>query len=67
MRSHAEGRAEFFKIVRGHFREQAGQMVQLVQTFVFTKMLRKLRQDAAEVIAGNKNFLVAYAVHADVL
>ena len=67
MRPHAEGRAEFLKIVRGHFREQAGQMVQLVQTFIFPEGAGKLRQDAAEVIAGDEDFLIAYAVHADLL
>ena len=67
MRPHAEGRAEFLKIVRGHFREQAGQMVQLVQTFIFPETARKLREDAAEVIAGDEDFLIAYAVHADLL
>lgn len=42
-------------------------MVQLVQTFIFTETLLEFRQLAAEVIAGDEDFLIPYAVHADFL
>ena len=67
MRTHAEGRLEFCKVIRGELREQAGQMVQLVQAFIFPQGALELRQNAANVIAGDKNFFIPYAVHADVL
>ncbi len=42
-------------------------MVQLIQIFISAETARKLRQDAAEVIARDENGFVPYAVHADLL
>ena len=67
MRPNVEGRLKFCAVIRGELREQAGEMVQLVQAFIFTKTALEFRQATAEVIAGDENFLVPYTVHADFL
>lgn len=56
---------EFFNLALGELRKQAGQMVQLVQIFILAQIVIEPQHIAVK--AGDEKFLVAYAVHADIL